>query len=251
MHLDEWDNQLEFASNSSHNCSTFLEFVYLSRDRIRLQLEYIRGNFSAEDELFKAQGEDGQSTTWAMTYMSKAASLVSAHIHVHGVLGASRRECLSEHLQLLFLMSLRRLKTLLHGELRQLWLVFQGTAELFRPSAGKWLSELVELFEADLRTMESIMVSYIAPEEQDALQKAALAAGGDAAKQVEANEKSSSSRPGPPLPPHSARDPDGTTLSTVEVLRRNAFEEWDVHKPVLRALLRHALPRDAHVGDFC
>merc|ERR1719158_273391 len=112
-----------------------------------------------------------------MTYMSKAASLVSAHMHIHGVLGASRRECLSEHLQLLFLMSLRRLKTLLHGELRQLWIVFQGTAELFRQGAGKWLSELVELFEADLRTMESIMVSYIAPEEEALLRAAGNAQG--------------------------------------------------------------------------
>merc|ERR1719506_3327596 len=145
MHLDEWDNQLEFASNSSHNCSTFLEFVYLSRDRIRLQLEYIRGNFSAEDELFKAQGEDGQSTTWAMTYMSKAASLVSAHIHVHGVLGAARRECLSEHLQLLFLMSLRRLKMLQQNQMRSLWVIFQGTSEVFRQSAFRWISEVVEL----------------------------------------------------------------------------------------------------------
>jgi len=246
-HLNEWDSQIEIGLNSTFNCSTFLEFVYLSRDRIRLQLEYIRGNFSAEDELFKAQGEDGQSTTWAMTYMSKAASLVSAHIHVHGVLASSRRECLSEHLQLLFLMSLRRLKSLMHGELRQLWIVFQGTAELFRQGAGKWLSELVELFEADLRTMESIMVSYVAPEEQDALAKAALAAGGDAAKQAQER----STRPGPPLPAHSDRDADGITLSTIEVLRRNAFEEWDAHKPVLRALLRHVLPRDGHVADLC
>merc|ERR1719223_359055 len=95
--------------------------------------------------------------------------------------------------------------------------------------------------------MESIMVSYIAPEEQDALDKAAMAAGGDAAKQ--AGQRSS--RPGPPLPAYSARDPDGTTLSTIEVLRRNAFEEWDLHKPALRALLRHLLPRDSHVADFC
>merc|ERR1740117_2737213 len=243
-HLDDWDSQLEIGLNSSFNCSTFLEFVYLSRDRIRLQLEYVRGNFSAEDELYKAQGEEGQSTTWAMTYMSKAASLVSAHIHIHGVLGSSRRDCLSEHLQLLFLMSLRRLKSLMHGELRQLWIVFQGTAELFRQGAAKWLSELVELFEADLRTMESIMVSYVPPEEQDALAKAALSAGGDAAKQ--ATERAS--RPGPPLPAHSDRDADGVTLSTIEVLRRNAFEEWDAHKPVLRALLRHVLPRDGHVA---
>jgi len=144
-------------------------------------------------------------------------------------------------------MSLRRLKILLHGELRQLWVVFQGTAELFRQGAGKWLSELVELFEADLRTMESIMVSYVAPEEQDALAKAALAAGGDAAKQ--AAERNS--RPGPPLPPYDERDPDGVTLSTIEVLRRNAFDEWDAHKPLLKSLLRHVLPRDSHVGDFC
>merc|ERR1719420_1792637 len=101
MHLDEWDSQIEIGLNSSYNCSTFLEFIYLSRDRIRLQLEYIRGNFSAEDELFKAQGEEGQSTTWAMIHMSKAASLLSAHIHIHGVLAGARRECLSEHLQLL------------------------------------------------------------------------------------------------------------------------------------------------------
>lgn len=247
MHLTEWDNQIEIGLNETLNCSTFLEFTYLSRDRIRLQLEYLRGNFTAEDELYKAQGEEGQSTTWAMTYMSKAASLVSAHIHVHGVLGASRRECLSEHLQLLFLMSLRRLKNLLHGELRQLWIVFQGTPELFRQGVGKWLGELVELFEADLRTMESIMVSYVPPEEQEAVHKAAVAAGGDAAK--EAADRPT--RPGPPLPPHGERDPDGITLSTTEVLRRNSFEEWDVHKPILRALLRHVLPRDGHVADFC
>lgn len=244
-HLDDWDNQLEVGLNSSLNCSIYLEFIYLSRDRIRQQLEYIRGNFSAEDELYKATGEDGKSTTWAMTYMSKAASLLSAHIHIHGVLGASRRDCLSEHLQLLFLMSLRRLKTLLNGELRQLWIVFQGTAELFRQGAAKWLTELVELFEADLRTMESIMVSYVPPEEQEALAKAALAAGGDATAVAQPG-----SRPGPPLPEHSERDNDGVTLSTIEVLRRNAFEEWDVHKPVLRALLRE-LPRDSHVADFC
>jgi hypothetical protein len=247
-HLNQWDSQLEYGLNSSWNCSMYLEFVYLSRDRIRQQLEYIRGNFSAEDELFKAQGEDGKSTTWAMTYMAKAASLLSAHIHIHGVLGSSRRECLSEHLQLLFLMSLRRLKTLLNGELRQLWVVFQGTAELFRQGAGKWLSELVELFEADLRTMESIMVSYVPPEEQDALAKATIAAGGDAPdKNIDR-----SIRPGPPLPPHTERDPtDDITLSTVEVLRRNTFEEWELQKPVLRALLRHVLPRDGHVADLC
>lgn len=233
MHLTEWDSQIEIGFNTTYNCSVFLEFVYLSRDRIRTQLEWIRGNFSTEEELLAAQGEEGQSqsATWAMSHMAKAASLVSAHLHIHGVLSAARPECLSEHLQLLFLMSLRRVKVLLHGELRQLWVVFQGTADVFRLGASKWLTELVELFEADLRTMESIMVTYQPPEGQE------LAGAG--------------SRPGPPLPSFSQWEPDGITLSTIEVLRRTAFDEWDMQKPLLRALLRHVLPRDGYVADMC
>jgi len=37
----------------------------------------------------------------------------------------------------------------------------------------------------------------------------------------------------------------------LEVLRRDAFEEWNLRKPVLRALLRHVFPRDSHVADVC
>lgn len=239
MHLADWDSQIDFGLNSSLNCSMFLEFVYLSRDRIRMQLDYIRGNFTAEDDVFQAQGELGQSTTWAMTHMSTAASLVSAHIHIHGVLGAVRRECLSEHLQLLFLMSLKRLKALLHGQLRQLWVVLQGTAELFRQGARRWLGEVVELFEADLRTMESIMVSWEPPPHERE------ADGTDA--QSSGNV---SARPGPPLPAYAERESDGA-LSTLEVLRRDTFDEWDVRKPLLRALLRYVLPRDSFLADFC
>mmetsp|Transcript_10921 Transcript_10921/g.20336 ORF Transcript_10921/g.20336 Transcript_10921/m.20336 type:complete len:419 (+) Transcript_10921:103-1359(+) len=233
FHLDEWDSQIEIGLNTTYNCSVFLEFIYLSRDRIRTQLEYIRGNFSTEEELLAAQGEEAlaQSVTWAMSHMAKAASLVSAHMHIHGVLSAARAECLSEHLQLLFLMSLRRLKILLHGELRQLWVVFQGTADVFRQGAAKWLTELLELFEADLRTFESIMVTYLPPE-------------GD-------QQPPPGSRPGPPLPAFSQWEPDGITMSTVEVLRRTAFEEWDMQKPLLRAMLRHVLPRDGYVADLC
>jgi len=241
MHLEEWDRQIEVGLNTTLNCSEFLEFVYLSRDRIRMQLDYMRGNFSAEDEMFRARGEDGVSTTWAMTYMSKAASLVSAHMHIHGVLAAARQECLSEHLQLLFLMSLRRLKSLMHTQLRHLWVVFQGTAELFRQGASKWLTEVVDLFDADLRTMESIMVSWQPPgSEQD-----------ENGTQSSPNASAGQARPGPPLPPYSEREPDTVALSTIGVLRRETFEEWDVQKPMLRALLRYVLPRDGHIVDFC
>jgi len=167
--------------------------------------------------------------------MSKAASLVSAHLHIHGVLAASRPECISEHLQLLFLMSLRRMKTLVHEQLKHLWVVFQGTPELLRRGAGKWLGELVELFEADLQTMESIMVSW-QPPAQEVGETSPIAAP---------------PRPGPPLPPHNPRESDGVALSTVEVLRREAFDEWDDRKTLWRALIRYVLPRDGHVADFC
>eukprot|EP00933_Yihiella_yeosuensis_P038072 TRINITY_DN32036_c0_g1_i1.p1 TRINITY_DN32036_c0_g1~~TRINITY_DN32036_c0_g1_i1.p1 ORF type:complete len:421 (-),score=87.40 TRINITY_DN32036_c0_g1_i1:50-1312(-) len=234
-HIADWDKQIDFGLNVSLNCSDFLEFVYLSRDRIRMQLDYVRGNFTLEDEQFRLQGAMGGSTTWAMTHLSTAASLLSAHIHIHGVLAAARPECLSEHLQLLFLMSHRRLKSLLGSQLRHLWVVFQGTAELVRQGAGKWLAEVVDLFEADLRTMESIMVNWRSYEEL-----------------LEANNGSDvPRRPGPPLPAYGVREEDGVALSTVEVLRRDTFEEWEVPKPLLRALLRYVLPRDSYVADFC
>jgi len=250
MHLADWDTQIDFGLNSSLNCSMFLEFVYLSRERIRNQLDYIRGNFTAEDDQFQAQGEQGQSTTWAMTHMSTAASLVSAHVHIHGVLAAARRECLSEHLQLLFLMSLKRLKALLHGQLRQLWVVFQGTSELFRRGVGRWLGEVLELFEADLRTMETIMASWEPPPhelEAEGANSSGAEAGSAENGTAPAN---ATARPGPPLPSYAEREPDGA-LSTVEVLRRDAFDEWKVQKKLLRALLRYVLPRDSYVADMC
>jgi len=244
-HLKEWDGQIEFALNETMNCSTFLEFVYMSRDRIRAQLEYVRGNFTAEDEIFRARGDQTGSTTWAMTHMSTAASLVSAHMHIHGVLAAARPECLSENLQLLFLMSLRRLKALLQSQLRHLWVIFQGTSEYFRQGAAKWLTEIVELCEADLRTMESIMATWHDPDEPFNFTDK------DNNTKLLVDNRMPRGRPGPPLPDFAEREPDKVALSTMEVLRRDTFEEWNVRKPLLRALLRHVLPRDGTVADVC
>eukprot|EP00435_Cladocopium_sp_Y103_P045130 s2840_g12.t2 len=220
MHIKDWDSQIDFALNESLNCSDFLEYVYLSRDRIRAQLDYVRGNFSAEDEAFRLQGA-------VLTSHNTCEILKDGD--------RARPECLNEHLQLLFLMSLRRMKHLLHSQLRHLWLVFQGTAELVRQGAGKWLAEVVDLFEADIRTYESIMVNWRSKEE------------------IEANSTGGvvPLRPGPPLPPFDAHEADGLAWSTMEVLRRDTFEEWQVPKPLLRALLRYVLPRDSHVADFC
>jgi len=238
----DWDTQIEFGLNTSLNCSSFLEFVFLSRERIKIQLGYVRGNFSAQDAQARADGEDGIATALVMSHMSSAASLVSAQTHIHGVLAAARRECLSEHLQLLFLMSLSRLKSLLNEQLRHMWVVFQGTPELLRQGCGTWLAEVADLLEADLRTFASVMQAWQPPAEE------CSAAEGDDACPAGA---APAGRPGPPLPVYSEREPDGIALSTFEVLRRDTFEDWPSRKPVLRALLRYVLPRGSHVADFC
>merc|ERR1711957_321063 len=58
---------------------------------------------------------------------------------------------------------------------------------------------------------------------------------------------------GPPLPSFNSKAQDGVALSTAEILRRETFDEWDTERqqPIIRSLLRHALPRDSHVVDFC
>eukprot|EP00746_Dinoflagellata_sp_MGD_P031392 gnl/MRDRNA2_/MRDRNA2_174619_c0_seq1.p1 gnl/MRDRNA2_/MRDRNA2_174619_c0~~gnl/MRDRNA2_/MRDRNA2_174619_c0_seq1.p1 ORF type:complete len:442 (+),score=71.18 gnl/MRDRNA2_/MRDRNA2_174619_c0_seq1:170-1327(+) len=218
-HVSDWDRQIAFALNETFNCTTYLEYIFVSRDRIREELTYIRANFTAQHEVLKAQGPVAeQPLTWVMTYASKAASLLSAHLHIHGVLSATRRGCLSEHLQLLFLMSLRRIKGLLTNQLRTLWLVFQGTSERFLTAAEEWLTEVVDLFDTDMRTIESVLIGWV-PNETAVIDHSPYAADG--------------------------------SLSTIEILRRDAFEEWDTKKPLLRAMLRHVFPRDSQVADFC
>lgn len=251
-HLDEWDGQIEIGLNESLNCSMFLEFVYLSRERIRTQLEFVRGNFTNDNEQARQKGAQGLSTTYAMTHMSTAASLVSAHLHIHGALSAARPECLSENLQLLFLMSLRRLKGVLFSQLRHLWVILQGTAELFHQGAGRWLAEVVEVLDADLKTMETVMMSWQPPELKEFCEGKLIPDEDDDLNISETTCKILlEDRPGPPLPPFSVRDPGGVARSTLEIMRRDMFEEWDIHRPVLQALLRHVLPVDAHVADVC
>eukprot|EP00927_Polykrikos_kofoidii_P008999 TRINITY_DN13742_c1_g1_i1.p1 TRINITY_DN13742_c1_g1~~TRINITY_DN13742_c1_g1_i1.p1 ORF type:complete len:430 (+),score=61.07 TRINITY_DN13742_c1_g1_i1:89-1378(+) len=240
-HLQDWDGQIGLAMNRTFNCSTFLEWVYNSRTKIRTELGYIRGNFTQEDEQTRIVGGEGLPTTAAMSYLSAASSLVSAQLHIHGHLVVSRRECLSEHLQLLFLMGLRRLKTLLREQLRQLWMVYQGTAELVRDGGGKWLSDVVEFCASDLHTMEELMLTWMPPPSE---REAHEVPEGETPPPV-------SLRPGPPLPPHRVREPNGISLSTVEVLRRDTFNEWESPKSVNQALVRYVLPRDGHVADFC
>lgn len=259
QHSGEWDKQIALGLNSSMNCTSFLEFLFLSREQIRAQLSYLRGNFSQQEYLESTPGQVPLTPPEMLSFMSQAASLVSAQVHIHGVLGAARPDCMSEHLQLLFFMSLRRMKTLLQDQLRHIWAVFQGTPEQLRRSTGRWLDQTVELLDADMRTMESIVEDWHPPASemravaQQEYERVVGTEKEEKARTVLNNILNATFplRPGPPLPAYSTLAPDGIALSTAEALRREVFEEWDLKKPLLRALLRYVLPRDGHVADVC
>mmetsp|Transcript_35901 Transcript_35901/g.65898 ORF Transcript_35901/g.65898 Transcript_35901/m.65898 type:complete len:237 (-) Transcript_35901:21-731(-) len=171
-HITDWDEQVKIGLNASLNCSSFLEFSFMSRATIRTQLDYIRGNYTADDQKHRESGESGKAVSWALSHLSAASSMLSAHLHVHGVLAAARLECLSEQMRLLFMMSLHRLRSVLQEESRSLWLVLQGTPEQLRMSASRWLNSVVELFDADLRAIDSIVeaaANVTAPDDNSTL----------------------------------------------------------------------------------
>merc|ERR1719305_707012 len=114
------------------------------------------------------------------------------------------------------MVSLRRMKALLQQEQRQLWFVFQATLPELRRTALDWLREAVQLFEADVRTMGSVMSVYATPEVPEAYEK------------LEADGR----------------------VSTLEMLRRQTFEERSPDDLALaRVLLRQVLEIDSRVAD--
>jgi hypothetical protein len=152
-HISEWDAQVEVVRDLS--CEKVMEFIYLSRERIREELMYLVGNYTEQEEKTRAQPEAGVPAL--MSYASRAASLLSAHSHISSALLHLRRPCLTDHIRLLFMVSLRRLKAVLDMEQRQLWYVFQGTLPELRRVTLDWLREAAQLFEADVRTTASVM----------------------------------------------------------------------------------------------
>merc|ERR1712113_411735 len=128
-------------------------------------------------------------------------------------MGASQRsECFAEQLRLLLIVNLRRMKTLGIGQFKQLWTMVQDgpehDAKLSEQLRG-WLSEAVSLLDADLRTLRTVLRTWRMPASEDAR--------------------------------FYSHESDGR-YSTMETLRRDTFDEWQLDKGLLQGLVRHVLP---------
>eukprot|EP00811_Abedinium_folium_P036597 NODE_9292_length_1434_cov_4.637337.p1 GENE.NODE_9292_length_1434_cov_4.637337~~NODE_9292_length_1434_cov_4.637337.p1 ORF type:complete len:443 (-),score=136.34 NODE_9292_length_1434_cov_4.637337:106-1320(-) len=219
-HLEQWDWQIEQALNASLNCSSFLQFVYLSRERIHREVEYVRGNLTEAEDSQAAGAAD--ISTVATTLLSTASSVLSAHAHVHAALPAARPECMPRQFRLLFLKSWQRMQPVLESQLHPLWFVLQGSKEHMPGSASRWLDSLVALLDRDLRTMESVV-------------SASGEGRGFEGLAAAAQELAAPAEP----------------LAAIEAMRHDIVGHWEAEKPLLRALLRDVLAHGVRVADFC
>lgn len=194
-------------------CSNLMEFVYISRLKV---WEHLGGLKAA------SAGGDRDQLTWraALNTLSEGSSVISAHVHIIAAVASQRAECFSEHVRLLLVVNLRRLKALATAQIKQLWLLGQdgpGQIDELLRELRDWLTEAVELLDADLRTMRTVFRSW--------------------------------QLPAPDETRFYSHEADGR-FSTMEALRRDTFEEWQLDRGLLQGLLRHVLPVDASVADF-
>lgn len=218
-------------STSTMDCAKLMEFVFASRLKVKEHLLELHAKVNASsgsepacDGLALGSGGTcGEKEQWrrALRTASHASSLLSAHAHIIAAVASQRAECFSEHVRLLLIVGLRRLKGLLTGQFKQLWMVGQDgpakASEQLQKELSAWLTEGTELLDADLRTMRAVLRTWR-----------------------------------PPAPEESrfySHEADGR-FSTMESLRRDTFEEYQLDKGLLRGLVRHILPLDASVGDF-
>eukprot|EP00929_Paragymnodinium_shiwhaense_P002809 TRINITY_DN103105_c0_g1_i1.p1 TRINITY_DN103105_c0_g1~~TRINITY_DN103105_c0_g1_i1.p1 ORF type:complete len:541 (-),score=122.32 TRINITY_DN103105_c0_g1_i1:43-1665(-) len=199
-------------NTNSMDCARLMEFVFVSRLKVFERLE----------KLQKAAAAEGDAAPWrtSLKRLSLASSMTSAHVHIIAAIASQRTECFSEHVRLLLIVNLRRLKTLTTNHFKSLWLVGQDgpskAAELAQSTLA-WLKEGTELLEADTRTMRSVLKGWRQPTPDEAR--------------------------------FYSHEADGR-FSTMESLRRDTFEEWQMDKGLLRGLIRFVFPLDASVGDF-
>merc|ERR1719450_1021003 len=96
----------------------------------------------------------------SLKQISRASSVVSAHVHIIAAIASQRAECFSEHVRLLLVVNLRRLKALSTKQVRQLWTVAQDgptdEADIAKRSK-EWLDEAADLLDADLKTMRTVL----------------------------------------------------------------------------------------------
>lgn len=128
-HISRWNDQIEVSSNSTWNCSEYISYIFLSRDRVREELVYVLGNVTSVQD-----GSVGlfYRNSWVMSQVSKAAAIVSGHVHLQTSFNPyTRPDCYNSDLRLFSFISLRRLKELTKHQLRYLWFIFQHTADQF------------------------------------------------------------------------------------------------------------------------
>jgi len=123
--------------------------------------------------------------------------------------------------RLLLTVGLRRLKALVNTHFKLLWSATQNTPETAQKDLHtdllKWMTESADLVDADLRTMRAVLRTWQTP----------------------APEESN----------FYSHEADGR-YSTMEALRRDTFEEYQMDKGLLRGLVRHIFPVDAAVADM-
>uniref|UniRef100_A0A7S0FPU6 Apple domain-containing protein n=1 Tax=Pyrodinium bahamense TaxID=73915 RepID=A0A7S0FPU6_9DINO len=211
--VTEVSREAELNTNSM-DCAKLMEFVYISRLKLWEHMEKLRADV----------GEDPKGPLpWRLTLhtLSRGSSLLSAHVHVLAAISSQRAECFSEHVRLLLIVNLRRTKSLVTGHLKQLWLVGQDgpeqMAEGISRDLRKWLEEAAGLLDADLRTLRAVLRTWRPPAMDEAR--------------------------------FYSHEADGR-FSTMEVLRRDTFDEWQLDKGLLQGLIRHVLPIDGVVADF-
>jgi len=218
-------------STSTMDCAKLMEFVYASRLKVKEHLhklhvsvnESIPSDAACEGLDLGKGGTCGEKEQWrrALRTASHASSLLSAHAHIIAAVASQRPECFSEHVRLLLIVGLRRLKGLLNGQFKQLWLVGQnspvGATDQLLKDLNAWLTEGTDLLDADLRTMRAVLRTWRPPAQEESW--------------------------------FYSHEADGR-FSTMEALRRDTFEEWQLDKGLLRGLLRYVLPLDATVADM-
>eukprot|EP00927_Polykrikos_kofoidii_P062684 TRINITY_DN57490_c0_g1_i1.p1 TRINITY_DN57490_c0_g1~~TRINITY_DN57490_c0_g1_i1.p1 ORF type:complete len:527 (-),score=108.34 TRINITY_DN57490_c0_g1_i1:71-1651(-) len=196
-------------------CNKLMEFIFISRLKVHEHLNALR-----IDSDLQVDGAVPAPWRTSIRRVSRASSLVSAHVHIIAALASQRPECFSEHVRLLLVVNLRRLKALTTSHMKQLWLMAQDgpekEAELARQSSD-WLVEASDLIDADLKTMRSVLRAWQQPNLDEAR--------------------------------YYSHEADGR-FSTMEALRRDTFDEWQADKGLLQGLVRHVFPLDATVADF-
>lgn len=209
-------------NTAAMDCARLMEFVYASRLKVWEQLEADRQRYPEAADAEATAEAKAEVLTWrsALRLISRGSSLISAHIHFLAAISSQRTECFSEHVRLLLIVNLRRLKSLSNTQVKQLWVVAQNGpegGEEVSPLARKWLKDAAELLDADLRTMRTLLRTWRPPTPEEAR--------------------------------FYSHEADGR-FSTMESLRRDTFEEWQLDKGLLQGLVRHILPMDATVADF-